>query len=270
MTTYLNRILAAHRETASLDGRSLDDLLDSARSCDDPRGFIRALVGGTPDDIAVIAEVKRRSPSRGDLDTGLDPAVMAVQYATGGAACLSVLTDEAFFGGSAKDLRAARSAVDLPVLRKDFTVDARDVCDARIMGADAVLLIVAALDDREMADFYALSGELGMDALVEVHDEAELERALSIGAPLVGVNQRDLITFEVDPGRAARMVSLIPEGVVRVAESGIKDDTAAAALKQAGYHALLVGESLVTARDRASAVRALSQPVGGRTVRDPD
>ena len=270
MTTYLDRILAAHRETASLDGRSLDDLLDSARSCEEPRGFTRALVGAAPDEIAVIAEVKRRSPSRGDLDTGLDPAVVAVQYATGGAACLSVLTDESFFGGSAGDLRAARLAVDLPVLRKDFTVDARDVCDARIMGADAVLLIVAALDDREMADFYALSGELGMDALVEVHDEAELERALAIGVSLVGVNQRDLITFEVDPGRAARMVSLIPEGVVRVAESGIKDDTAAAALKQAGYHALLVGESLVTARDRASAVRSLSQPVGGRTVRDPD
>ena len=270
MTTYLDRILAAHRETASLDGRSLDDLLDSARSCEGPRGFIRSLVGGTPDEIAVIAEVKRRSPSRGDLDTGLDPAVMAVQYATGGAACLSVLTDESFFGGSAKDLRAARLAVDLPVLRKDFTVDARDVCDARIMGADAVLLIVAALDDWEMVDFYALSGELGMDTLVEVHDEAELERALAIGASLVGVNQRDLVTFELDPGRAARMVPLIPEGVVRVAESGIKDQTAAVALKQAGYHALLVGESLVTARDRASAVRSLAQPLRNRTAGDRD
>ena len=270
MTTYLDRILAAHRETASLDGRSLDGLLDSARSCEEPRGFIRALVGATPDEIAVIAEVKRRSPSRGDLDTGLDPAVMAVQYATGGAACLSVLTDESFFGGSAGDLRAARLAVDLPVLREDFTVDARDVCDARIMGADAVLLIVAALDDQEMADFYALSTELGMDTLVEVHDESELERALAIGASLVGVNQRDLVTFEVDPGRATRMAPLIPEGVVRVAESGIKDKATAVALKQAGYHALLVGESLVTAGDRAAAVRALCQSVGDRTAGDPD
>ena len=270
MTTYLDRILAAHRETASLDRRSLEDLLDSARSYKDPRGFMRALVGGTPDEIAVIAEVKRRSPTRGDLDTGLDPAIVAGQYAIGGAACLSVLTDESFFGGSAGDLRAARLAVDLPVLRKDFTVDARDVCDARIMGADAVLLIAAALDDLEMADFHALSDELGMDALVEIHDETELERALAIGASLVGVNQRDLITFEVDPGRAARMVPLMPEGVVRVAESGIKDKTAAAALKQAGYHALLVGESLVTAGDRAAAVRALCQPVGGRTAGDPD
>ena len=270
MTTYLDRILAAHRETASLDGRSLDDLLDSARSCEEPRGFIRALVRGTPDEIAVIAEIKRRSPSRGDLDTGLDPATVAGQYATGGAACLSVLTDESFFDGSAGDLRAARLAVDLPVLRKDFTVDARDVCDARIMGADAVLLIAAALDDREMADFHALSAELGMDTLVEVHDEAELERALAIGASLVGVNQRDLSTFEVDPGRAIRMAPLMPEGVVRVAESGIKDETAALALKQAGYHALLVGEALVTAGDRAGAVRALSQPVGDRTAGDPD
>ena len=270
MTTYLDRILAAHRETASLDGRLLEDLLDSARSSDVPRGFIQALVGVTPDEIAVIAEVKRRSPSRGDLDTGLDPAIVAGQYATGGAACLSVLTDESFFGGSAGDLRAARLAVDLPVLRKDFTVDARDVCDARIMGADAVLLIVAALDDQEMADFYALSTELGMDTLVEVHDESELERALVIGASLVGVNQRDLVTFEVDPGRATRMAPLIPEGVVRVAESGIKDKATAVALKQAGYHAILVGESLVTAGDRAAAVRALCQSVGDRTAGDPD
>ena len=270
MTTYLDRILAAHRETASLDGRSLEDLLDSASSGEDPRGFIQALGGGTPDEIAVIAEIKRRSPSRGDLDTGLDPATVAGQYATGGAACLSVLTDESFFDGSAGDLRAARLAVDLPVLRKDFTVDARDVCDARIMGADAVLLIVAALDDQEMADFYALSTELGMDTLVEVHDESELERALAIGASLVGVNQRDLVTFEVDPGRAIRMAPLIPEGVVRVAESGIKDETAALALKQAGYHALLVGEALVTAGDRAAAVRALSQLVGDRTAGNPD
>ena len=270
MTTYLDRILAAHRETASLDGRSLEDLLDSARSGEDPRGFMRALVGGTPDGIAVIAEVKRRSPSRGDLDTGLDPAVVAEQYATGGAVCLSVLTDGSFFGGSAGDLRAARLAVDLPVLRKDFTVDARDVCDARIMGADAVLLIVAALDDLEMADFHALSTELGMDTLVEVHDESELERALAIGAFLVGVNQRDLVTFEVDPGRATRMAPLIPEGVVRVAESGIKDKATAVALKQAGYHALLVGESLVTAGDRVAAVRALCQSVGDRTAGDPD
>ena len=270
MTTYLDHILVAHRETASLDGRLLEGLLDSASSGEDPRGFIQALGGGTPDEIAVIAEIKRRSPSQGDLDTGLDPAIVAGQYATGGAACLSVLTDESFFGGSAGDLRAARLAVDLPVLRKDFTVDARDVCDARIMGADAVLLIVAALDDQEMADFYALSTELGMDTLVEVHDESELERALAIGASLVGVNQRDLVTFEVDPGRATRMAPLIPEGVVRVAESGIKDKATAVALKQAGYHALLVGESLVTAGDRAAAVRALCQSVGDRTAGDPD
>jgi len=270
VTTYLDHILVAHRETASLDGRLLEGLLDSASSSEPPRGFIQALAGGTSDEIAVIAEVKRRSPSRGDLDTGLDPAIVAGQYATGGAACLSVLTDESFFGGSVGDLRAARLAVDLPVLRKDFTVDARDVCDARIMGADAVLLIVAALDDQEMADFYSLSTELGMDTLVEVHDQSELERALAIGASLVGVNQRDLVTFEVDPGRATRMAPLIPEGVVRVAESGIGDRASAVALKQAGYHALQVGESLVTAGDRAAAVRALCQSVGDRTAGDPD
>ena len=270
MITYLDRILATHRATASLDGRLLEDLLDSARNGEPPRGFTQALVGGAPDEIAVIAEVKRRSPSRGDLDTALDPSIVAGQYATGGAACLSVLTDESFFGGSAGDLQAARSAVNLPVLRKDFTVDARDVCDARIMGADAVLLIAAALDDQEMADFHALSAELEMDTLVEVHDERELERALAIGATLVGINQRNLVTFEVDLGRAIRMIPLIPDGVVTVAESGIQDKTGAVALKQAGYHALLVGESLVTAGDRPAALRALRQPVGGQTAVDSD
>ena len=270
MATYLDRILSFHRETARLDGRSLDVLLESAHSGDDPRGFTQALDGRTPDEIAVIAEVKRRSPSRGDRAVELDPAVVAGEYVTGGAACLSVLTEELFFGGSPGDLRSARTAVDLPVLRKDFTVDARDVCDARIMGADAVLLIVAALDDRELFDFHALSDELGMDTLVEVHDENELERALAAGASLIGVNQRDLVTFEVDPLRAAQLVPLLPEGVVRVAESGITDRADAVALQCVGYHALLVGESLVTAKDRTTAVRTLCRPVGGRTTGESD
>ena len=154
----------------------------------------------------MIAEVKRRSPSKGDLAAGLDPAAGRPAYAGGGAACLSVLTDGQWFGGSAEDLRQARAAVvDLPVLRKDFTVDPRDVARARIMGADAVLLIAAALDDPELADFHAIAGELGLDVLVEVHDEAELERAMAIGADLIGVNQRDLVTFEVDTDRAVRV-----------------------------------------------------------------
>lgn len=222
------------------------------------RGFRAALertvAGG---ELAVIAEIKRRSPSKGDLAAGLDPVDLARRYEQGGAACLSVLTDEEFFGGSVDDLVAARGACSLPVLRKDFTVSARDVCDARLMGADCVLLIAAALDDAELRAFVALARELGIDALVEIHDEPELDRALAAGADLVGVNQRDLVTFAVDTARALRMAPRMPAGVVRVAESGIGGAADAAALAAAGYHAVLVGEHLVTSGDAAVAVAAL-------------
>lgn len=207
--------------------------------------------------MAVIAEVKRRSPSKGDLFPDLDPASLAITYESGGAAALSVLTDREFFGGSAEDLAAARSATVLPVLRKDFTVSPNDVCDARIMGADAVLLIAAALDDDELATLHALAISVGLDALVEVHDEAEAARAVAVGARLIGVNQRDLVTFEVDTARAVRVAGSLPDGVVRVAESGIVDAADAGRLAGSGYHAVLVGESLVTSADPAEAVRAL-------------
>jgi indole-3-glycerol phosphate synthase len=257
MTTYLDRILVAHRAAAAADPRRVEGLLDEARRAEPARGFTAALRRDAVDGLAVIAEVKRRSPSKGDLALDLDPAVTAAEYAVGGATCLSVLTDEEFFGGSAADLRAARAAVEIPVLRKDFTVDPRDVCDARTMGADAVLLIVAALDDAELRDLHALAGEIGLDALVEVHDEAELERALAVGATVVGVNQRDLVTFEVDTDRAVRVAAAMPEGIVRVAESGIRDAADAARLAAAGFHAILVGESVVTSGDRAASVAAL-------------
>src|SRR5438045_3510529 len=172
--TYLDAILRAHRASAARDRRAFEALLDQARDCPSPRGFAGALGAG----FSVIAEVKRRSPSKGAIDADLDPAVLATAYERGGAAALSVLTDVENFGGAVVDLVAARDAVSVPVLRKDFTVAAADVCDACIMGADAVLLIVAALDDRELADFHALALELGLDALVDVHDEAELELAL--------------------------------------------------------------------------------------------
>ena len=207
--------------------------------------------------MAVIAEIKRRSPSKGDLFADLDASAVAAQYAEGGATCLSVLTDETWFGGSVADLQSARDAVGLPVLRKDFTVDARDVVDARLMGADCVLLIAAALDDAELADFYTLARELGLDVLVEIHDEDELERALTVGADLIGVNQRDLVTFAVDQERAVRMAPQMPEGVVRVAESGVRDRADAAALAEAGYHALLVGETLVTSGAPAAEIGRL-------------
>lgn len=207
--------------------------------------------------MAVISEIKRRSPSKGDLFADLQPADLARAYEAGGASCLSVLTDEAWFGGSVADLQTARDAVGLPVIRKDFTVDARDVADARLMGADCVLLIAAALDDAELSDFHRLAKELGLDALVEIHDEAELERALAIDADLVGVNQRDLVTFEVDQERAVRMAPQMPAGVVRVAESGVRDRADAVALSEAGYHALLVGETLVKSGAPSDEIRRL-------------
>lgn len=255
MATYLDRILDAHRAAADADTRSVEDLRDQASSVGVARGFTAALAAA--DGLGVISEVKRRSPSKGDLFADLDPAALAADYAAGGATCLSVLTDVEWFGGSVEDLQAARGAVGIPVLRKDFTVSEADVCDARIMGADAVLLIAAALDDAELAAFHQLATEIGLDALVEIHDEPELERALSVGATLIGVNQRDLVTFEVDTDRAVRMAPQMPAGVIRVAESGVRGVPDAARLQEAGYHAVLVGETLVTSGDPQVAVSAL-------------
>lgn len=258
MGTYLDRILQAKRWQAATDRRATDDLVDEAKRTPPPRGFARAIAEtAATGDLAVIAEIKRRSPVKGDLAIDLDPSALAAAYAAGGACCLSVLTDVEFFGGSFYDLADARAAADLPVLRKDFTVSPNDVADTRIVGADAVLLIVAALDDGELRDYYALAGELGLDALVEVHDEAELDRALKVGAALVGVNQRDLQTFDVDRGRAVRLGPHIPEGILRVAESGIGNGDDARRLADAGYQAVLVGESLVRSPDPAAAVAAL-------------
>jgi indole-3-glycerol phosphate synthase len=254
VATYLDSILAAHREQAKADGRSLGDLVDRAGTMADTRDLAAAL---RRPGMAVIAEVKRRSPSKGALAPDLVPDVLAKGYADAGAAAISVLTDQAYFGGSPADLAAARAAVDVPVLRKDFTVSANDVADARLMGADAVLLIVAALDDAELQDFAALSHELGLAAVVEAHDEAEVERAVNAGATIIGVNQRDLFTFEVDTDRAVRVAAAIPDGVVKVAESGIRGPADAARLGQAGYDAILVGEHLVTNDDPGAALAAL-------------
>ncbi len=257
MATYLDRILEAHRAAAAADIRPLAPLVEAATAAPPVRGFAAALRVGAAEGLAVIAEVKRRSPSKGDLAVDLDPAVVATAYARGGASCLSVLTDEHFFGGSADDLRAARAAVAIPVLRKDFTVSAHDVCDARLMGADAVLLIVAALGDDELAGLHALAAEVGLDVLVEVHDEEELERALAVGAVMIGVNQRDLVTFEVDTARAVRVAASMPPEILRGAESGIRGPEDAAALVAAGFDAVLVGESVVTSGDPATSVAAL-------------
>jgi indole-3-glycerol phosphate synthase len=256
--TYLDKILDAHRGAAMEDRRDLDVLVNQAQACGPGRGFASAL-RATPG-MAVIAEIKRRSPSKGPLAPDLVPEVLAKAYASGGAACLSVLTDTQFFGGSPADLVEARAAVDLPVLRKDFTVGGADVCDARIMGADAVLLIVGALSPTELGDLVGLANQVGLDALVEVHDETEAELALAAGATLVGVNQRDLVSFEVDTGRAVRVGASLPASVVRVAESGIRTRADVARLAEAGFDAILVGEALVTAADPGAALAAL---VGG-------
>jgi indole-3-glycerol phosphate synthase len=253
-TTYLDKILAAHREAAEADERDSVELLDRCLQMPTARDFARAL---REPGLSVIAEVKRRSPSKGDLAADLDPAEVAVAYAAGGAACLSVLTDANHFGGSSADLQAARKAVDLPVIRKDFTVALHDVYDARLMGADAVLLIAAALNDDELAEFSAAASTVGLTALFEIHDEAELQRALAVEAQVIGVNQRDLVTFEVDQDRAVRMAPQIPAGLVRVAESGVRGPEDASVLYRAGFDAVLVGESVVTAGERSAAVRAL-------------
>ncbi|MFM7263276.1 MAG: indole-3-glycerol phosphate synthase TrpC [Acidimicrobiales bacterium] len=253
--TYLDAILARHRARAAADTRSVDALIEQARSCPPVRGFSDALRSAGR--LAVIAEIKRRSPSRGDLNAGLDPAAVARAYEAGGATCLSVLTDTEHFGGSVSDLQAARQACSLPVIRKDFTVDARDVCDARIMGADCVLLIAAALTQPELAAFLAVAREVGIDALVETHDEAEVDVAVVAGATLIGVNQRDLVTFEVDHARAVRLAAHIPASAVRVAESGVRGRADALSLRAAGYDAVLVGEHLVTAADPGAALRDL-------------
>ena len=205
----------------------------------------------------MIAEIKRRSPSKGVLREGIDAVDLACAFEGGTASCLSVLTDDVSFGGSIDDLRQARAATAIPVLRKDFTVSELDVCDARIMGADCVLLIAAALSQPELAAFYQLANEIGLDVLVETHDEDEVERALLVGATLIGVNQRDLVTFEVDHERAVRMAAAIPNGVVKVAESGVRDASDAQSLRNAGYDAVLVGESLIISNDPAALIGSL-------------
>jgi len=255
VATYLDTILTAHRRAAESDVRDLAALRTLAAGVGAPRDFAAALSGPV---ISVIAEIKRRSPSKGDLDVSLDAASLGGLYEASGASALSVLTDSEFFGGSWADLEAAWDAVKIPVLRKDFTVSERDIYDARIHGADAVLLIVAALSDLELSRFHDVARDLGLAVLVEVHDDEELDRALGVGASIVGVNQRDLRTFAVDQERAARLIEGFPPDVLAVAESGVRDGADAEALALAGFDAVLVGESLITSPDRTGALRALT------------
>ena len=211
------------------------------------------------DAVRIIAEVKRASPSRGSLAAIADPAALALSYERGGASAISVLTEERRFGGSLADLEAVRAAVRIPVLRKDFIGTAYQVFEARAAGADLVLLIVAALDQSVLAELHALIGELGMTALVETHSADELSRAIDLGAALIGVNARDLSTFELDRDLFGRLAASIPDGVIRVAESAVKTVDDVAHYRAAGADVVLVGEALVTHGDPESTLHDFLQ-----------
>jgi len=257
--TVLDEILDGKRaEVAALGARRA--ALDAALAATPPalRGFAAALRRDNAS-LGVIAEIKRRSPSKGALAPDLDPAALAREYEAGGAVALSVLTDERWFGGSAADLAAARGACSRPVLRKDFVIDPIQIVEARVMGADAVLLIVAAFtDDGLLAELHATASGLGLDVLTEVHDEREAARALAAGASIVGVNSRDLRSFGEDLSVAERVISDLPPAVVRVAESAVRSVADAQRMAAAGFDAVLVGEALVLADHPASLVAAMT------------
>jgi indole-3-glycerol phosphate synthase len=224
--------------------RSLAEVEADALAAPAPRDALAALAPA--DRVKIIAEVKRASPSRGALAEIRDPAALAVSYQTGGASAISVLTEQRRFGGSLEDLRDVRSAVEVPVLRKDFIADPYQVFEARAAGADLVLLIVAALEQRVLVELERLIRELGMTALVEAHSAREVDRALEIGAQLVGVNARDLTTFELDRELFGTLAASIPSGVIRVAESAVTSPADVAHYREAGADVVLIGEALVT------------------------
>ncbi|WP_147654090.1 indole-3-glycerol phosphate synthase TrpC [Vulcaniibacterium gelatinicum] len=263
MHDILTTILARKAEEVAARSRvrPLARLRELAAQQPPARGFVRALreklAAGAP---AVIAEAKKASPSKGLIRPDFDPAAIARSYEAAGAACLSVLTDADFFQGSDACLQQARAACALPVLRKDFTVDPYQVVEARALGADCILLIVAALDDARLRDLAALADELGLDVLVEVHDRVELERALRLPCPLIGVNNRNLRTFEVSLAITLALKDLVPAGRLLVTESGIATREDVARMRQAGVHAFLVGESFMREPDPGAALQRLFGP----------
>jgi len=256
----LQRILARKREEVDMRSRLLarSDLAGMAAVLEPPRGFRAALQeridAGQP---AVIAEIKKASPSKGVLREDFDPVSIARAYAAHGASCLSVLTDVDFFQGADAYLQQARAACGLPVLRKDFVIDAYQVEESRALGADCILLIVAALDDRQLRYLHQQAHHLGMDVLVEVHDRAELDRALSLGADLIGINNRDLRSFETRLETTLELRAAVPEGVLLVTESGIHDPADVARMRAADVHAFLVGEAFMRAPDPGEALTKL-------------
>jgi indole-3-glycerol phosphate synthase len=246
-----------HEVAARKRERSLTSLDAGAAMRSDPRGFRAALEAKAASGFSLIAEIKKASPSKGLIRADFHPADHARAYGAGGAACLSVLTDAPYFQGHEDYLIAARAACSLPVLRKDFMVDPWQVAESRSIGADAILIIVAALDDSAMAEIEAAALERGMDVLVEVHDEAEMERAARLKSRLIGVNNRDLRRFVTDLAITERLAPLAPEGTLLVSESGIASHADIVRLSACGARAFLVGESLMRHTDVEAATRVL-------------
>ena len=260
MANILDKIVEEKkREVAKLPARLIaaGDLRDALLERGERRDFISALKNPRRGGIGLIAEVKKASPSAGIICKDFDPVRIAKEYEAAGANCLSVLTDEKFFQGSLDYLRQIRAAVKLPLLRKDFIIDERQILEAIEWGADAILLIVTILSDEQLAKFLSLATEAGLAALVEVHDEAELERALKISPKLIGVNNRDLKTFKVDLATTERLATKIGEGTILVAESGIHTHSDVKRLKDCGAKAILVGESLLRGGNIREKIREL-------------
>ena len=258
----LDRIVAGKAEEVAALRREGTELRRAAEDASPPRPVLEPMRGRAR--VAVIAEVKRRSPGAGEIDSGLDPVALSAEYEEAGAAAVSVLTDRAWFGGSLDDLRAVRRARAVPVLRKDFVVDEHQVYEGRAAGADLTLLIVRILDRVLLADLRAMVEELGMAALVEVHDEWELETALASGAALVGVNNRDLATFGTDLAVTERLARYLPGDVLLVSESGIRSRADVERVAAAGADAVLVGEALVRSDAPGRLVEALGSVPRGK------
>ncbi len=260
MPATLDQIVAARRRSVAAAKAAADcAALERAAEAYTPRAFGGALFRAAESGVAIIAELKKASPSRGVIRADFDATLLARELAQAGAAALSVLTEEDHFQGSLANLRAAHAATSLPCLRKDFIVDDFQVLEARANGADAVLLIVASLTDAELSTLHAAARDLQLDVLCEVHDQRELDRALAAGCAIIGVNSRNLRTFQVDLNTALGLAARIPRGVMRVAESGIHTADDIQRLRDAGYQAFLIGESLMKAPRPGEALAQLMQ-----------